>query len=326
MSDEQEHRDHALSRIYREGAWPEPSRQIDQAILVASRRAARERHPLLWRWAPSLAVAATVVLTSTLVLKVYREQREVVSPGAFDKVEKAETRAKQPGPEPKADAKPAPAPQPVTTPQGYSSTMDAGEAARLERAQRDIGFRDVTSPVGAEVPAKGAPAPKAPPALKKEAEQRRADAPQTPTSGPTVSVFGAQAPAATPPAPTPPAPSQAAPRAFGKPATPFIQNAPQAPEPAQGQARLQAAPAPEAAPQPQASPRPEATQALVTGGVSANALSADAIAARVDARSPQAWIEDIRKLVKEGRSEEAGQEISKFKKRYPDYVLPEDLR
>jgi len=335
MSDEQEHRDHALSRIYREGAWPEPSRQIDQAILVASRRAARERHPLLWRWAPSLAVAATVVLTSTLVLKVYREQREVVSPGAFDKVEKAETRAKQPGPEPKADAKPAPAPQPVTTPQGYSSTMDAGEAARLERAQRDIGFRDVTSPVGAEVPAKAAPAPKAPPALKKEAEparmeteRRRADTPPTPTSGPTMSVFGAQAPAAAPPAQTSPAPNQAAPRAFGKPATQF-QNAPQAPapEPAQGQARLQEAPAPEAAPRPQASTRSEATQSPIAGAtISTNALSVGAAAAQVDARSPQAWIEDIRKLMKEGKSEEAGQEIAKFKKRYPDHVLPEDLR
>jgi hypothetical protein len=334
MSDEQEHRDHALSRIYREGAWPEPGRQIDQAILVASRRAARERHPFLWRWAPSLAVAATVVLTSTLVLKVYREQPEVVAPGAFDKVEKAETRAKQPGPEPKAEAKAAPAPaqQPVTTPQGFSSTMDAGEAARLERAQQDIGFKDVTSPGAVQVPAKAAPAPKAQPALKKEAEpartdrERRADAPQTPTIGPTVSVFGAQAPAAAPAAQTPPAPNQAA-RALGKPATQF-QNAPQAPapEPAQGQARLQAAPA-EAALQPQASTRPEAMQAPITGAsISTNALSADAIAARVDARSPQAWIEDIRKLMKEGKSEEAGQEIARFKKRYPDYVLPEDLR
>jgi hypothetical protein len=43
-------------------------------------------------------------------------------------------------------------------------------------------------------------------------------------------------------------------------------------------------------------------------------------------RSPQSWIEDIRKLLKEGKSEEAGAEIARFKKRYPDYVLPEDLR
>jgi hypothetical protein len=43
-------------------------------------------------------------------------------------------------------------------------------------------------------------------------------------------------------------------------------------------------------------------------------------------RAPQAWIDDIRKLMKEGKSEEAGEEIAKFKKRYPDYVLPDDLR
>ena len=38
-------KDNALSRIYREGSWPEPSRQIDQAILagLAPRRA--RAHP-----------------------------------------------------------------------------------------------------------------------------------------------------------------------------------------------------------------------------------------------------------------------------------------
>jgi hypothetical protein len=30
--------------------------------------------------------------------------------------------------------------------------------------------------------------------------------------------------------------------------------------------------------------------------------------------------------VKEGKSEEAGAQIAEFKKRYPDYALPEDLR
>ena len=43
MNDET--RDQALSRLYREGAWPEPSRQIDQAILAASlTRRSRNRY------------------------------------------------------------------------------------------------------------------------------------------------------------------------------------------------------------------------------------------------------------------------------------------
>jgi len=325
MSDEREVRDHALSRIYREGAWPEPSRQIDQAILAASRRSARDRHPLLWRWAPPFAVAATVVLTSAIVLKAYREQPETVAPGAMEYA-----RAKQSAPEPKAEAKPAPptapapAPQTVTTPQGFTSTMDAGEAARLERAQQDIGFKDVTPPVANQAPAKAAPAAKAPPALKKEEParadalqpQRRADAPQTPAAGGMLSVFGAQTPTATPPAPTPPAATQAS-RAVGKPATPFTQNAPQAAPPAPAGAPPQGQ-APPAVPAEALKSRPEPTQAVIPG--------VGTVAAQVETRSPQAWLDDIRKLVKEGKSEEAGQEIARFKKRYPDYALPEDLR
>ena len=77
-------KDNRLSRIYREGAWPEPSRQIDAAILSASRRAARERHSFVKRWAPSFAIAATVLLASALVLKVYQEQPEAVSPAVSE--------------------------------------------------------------------------------------------------------------------------------------------------------------------------------------------------------------------------------------------------
>jgi hypothetical protein len=49
-------------------------------------------------------------------------------------------------------------------------------------------------------------------------------------------------------------------------------------------------------------------------------------ASKPSERSPQTWIEDIRKLMAAGKSEEAGQEIAEFKKRYPDYALPDDLR
>jgi hypothetical protein len=65
--------------------------------------------------------------------------------------------------------------------------------------------------------------------------------------------------------------------------------------------------------------------ATISGALSTNALTADRAASKPE-RTPQAWIEDIRKLMKEGKSEEAGGELAQFKKRYPDYVLPEDLR
>jgi hypothetical protein len=281
-------KDSRLSRIYREGAWPEPTRQIDQAILAASRRAAREQHSFAKRWVPAFAVAATVVLTSAIVLKAVREQPEVVSPSVSEKETGIRAIRSIPAAEPKAEeTKPAPAPttQPAPTPQGFSSTMDAAEAARLDRLRRDLDLKQGPIPSESPLPEpKSALAGKPASALKKEASdslQRRPDLTQSvrareqrPANAP-VSVFGAPPPAQTP-APAP-APASAAPPA-----------------------------------------------AAATSGAVTSALSASA--AKAPERSPQAWIEDIRKLMKAGMSEEAGGEIALFKKRYPDYVLPEDLR
>ena len=283
--------DKALSRIYREGAWPEPSRQIDQAILAASRRAAREQRSFARRWAPSFAIAATVMLTSAIVLKVVRERPEVVSPAVSEK--DTGIRAMRSLPEPKAEeTKPAPAPaaQPATPPRGFSSMMDTAEAERLDRLQRDLDTR--RSPPPSESPS---PAPKSAftetPALKKEPPTQRAAPPPTREqrqANAPLSVFGAQAPAAAPPAAPTPSP----------------------------------APAPAAEAPPAAAPSTPLSAPIRPGGVSALSIGA----AKVSVRTPQAWIEDIRKLMKEGKSEEAGAELVEFKKRYPDYVLPEDLR
>ena len=43
-------------------------------------------------------------------------------------------------------------------------------------------------------------------------------------------------------------------------------------------------------------------------------------------RTPEKWLEDIRKLKTQGKTAEAERELADFKKRYPDYRLPEDLR
>ena len=308
-------KDNRLSRIYREGAWPEPSRQIDAAILSASRRAARERHSFVKRWAPSFAIAATVLLTSALVLKVYQEQPDAVSPAVSETG--PAPRAKQPPPptETKAsETKPpsASAAQPASTPQGFASTMDAAEAERLGRLQRDLDLKRSMPPSESPPPApKPAPAEKAVPALKKEASeppQRRSDVLQTPRAqeqpaNAPMSVFGATAPAPQ------------SPRAAAKP---VLQLPP---------GKETASPARPAPVQPQAveAQRMEAPAAAISGGLSTNALMAGPAASKPE-RTPQAWIEDIRKLMKEGKSEEAGGELAEFKKRYPDYVLPEDLR
>ena len=55
-------------------------------------------------------------------------------------------------------------------------------------------------------------------------------------------------------------------------------------------------------------------------------MSAARITPKAPERTPQTWLEDIRKLVAEGKLEQADREIADFKKRYPDFALPNDLR
>jgi hypothetical protein len=323
-------KDHALSRIYREGSWPEPSRQIDQAILAASRRAAREHHSFVRRWAPSFAVAATVVLTSTLVLKAYREQPEVVSPSVSDN--QPATRAKQtpPGAEPKAaEAKSAAAapPSAPATPRGYTSTMDAGEAERLDRLQHDLNVKQTLPASESPLPAPGSPpAEKSAMALKKETSDaaraspapRRADVPQAP-----VSVFGAQQPPRAAAKPVLPQTQNVLPAVRQEPGQPQAAGADTAQATVQGTRAAPPSPAAAEAMPPPPSPAPSADS---TSSTALGAAVAARIASKAPERSPQTWIEDIRKLVTEGKLAQADRELADFKKRYPDFTVPEDLR
>ena len=43
-------------------------------------------------------------------------------------------------------------------------------------------------------------------------------------------------------------------------------------------------------------------------------------------RSPTAWLEEIRALRREGKSEEAERQLRAFRRANPDYALPEEFR
>lgn len=43
------------------------------------------------------------------------------------------------------------------------------------------------------------------------------------------------------------------------------------------------------------------------------------------ARSPEDWLEQIKRLQRAGRSQEAAEQLAEFRKTYPGYALPEDL-
>jgi hypothetical protein len=279
MTDPQR-KDHELSRVYSEGAWPEPRRQIDDAILEASRRAARARHPVLHRWGPPFALAATVVVGVSLALLVtdhqsVREMSHYFSAAAPE----------APAPQRKRDAAAAP-----KTPAAPAEEPPAREL--------------FASPMGPNAPAAKA----GPPAANAQTPGAKAPAP------------AAKAPAAKAPAPAAKAP------------------APAAKAPAQAQALRSPAPPPD----PQRADRirreldqleekrkadevaPAQPQAPVSSATVSDIRSLAATPAV--GRQPEPWLDDIRKLKGQGRAADAERELAEFRKRYPDYRIPDDLR
>ena len=43
-------------------------------------------------------------------------------------------------------------------------------------------------------------------------------------------------------------------------------------------------------------------------------------------RSPEAWLAEISRLKREGREQEAAEQLAEFRKAYPAYAVPEALR
>jgi hypothetical protein len=83
--------------------------------------------------------------------------------------------------------------------------------------------------------------------------------------------------------------------------------------------------APAAAPAPSANSLRESASTLQGAGVVSGPTSR-VTDSEAKERAPEKWLEDIRKLKTEGKATEAERELAEFKKRYPDYRLPEDLR
>jgi hypothetical protein len=52
---------------------------------------------------------------------------------------------------------------------------------------------------------------------------------------------------------------------------------------------------------------------------------AASVSAEQKARTPEEWLEALRRLKAQGRTDEFVRELAEFRKRYPDYKLPDDL-
>jgi hypothetical protein len=184
--------DKPLSHIYREGAWPEPNRQIEQAI----RATERERRSFARRWALPLALAAGALLALALIIRPVQEQPRPTAgsppPAGGSKVEQspATPDAQKPAVEPdaqKAEVKPDPqkaSVKPQSAPAAPSPPVTPPYAMRRDEAERR-GLLPPDTSLKASPPvkesAKPPPAPKA--ALKKEPPPERV--PDPPTFVPT---------------------------------------------------------------------------------------------------------------------------------------------
>ena len=294
-----EQRDEELSRIYRDAEGPRPPQRVDDNILAASQRVAGlARRPggigFARRWGVPVTLAATVLVTSTLALMVYERQSglDAIAPqvpraGRPAKVSPAEPkRAAQPEKSPPAEL-PRVAPQPAPPVPQAAVPLDRAKQRTVETAFSGKGPATGRSERVPEVP-RGFEI------LRKSEEVK--PAPVAPAPGASVS------PAALPGA------NQAAP----------LQDTPRASE-----IRQQAPPV--------AGLASRAGSLRESGstfqGSSVAAIVGNRVAApEATERTPEKWLEDIRKLKTEGKATEAERELAEFKKRYPDYRLPEDLR
>ena len=91
-----------------------------------------------------------------------------------------------------------------------------------------------------------------------------------------------------------------------------------------------AQPAPKPAPRPEAKPAyapPPAVEPMAKARVARNAPAAAADSLSNSERSadltPDKWLERIEELRKQGKLEEAKASLAEFRKRYPDYRLPD---
>jgi hypothetical protein len=300
-------RDPRLDAAYRDTATDEPRPETDERLRAAARRAvaagpqslearARADAQRAWtaRWRVPMSIAATVVVAVTLS---YMVQDEEVRRARIDGVPGGPAPAQE---SPAAPATPAP----------------AAPAAKVQEA-----------PATPSAP---------PPAPAKRAAQAADATVAAPRPEPVAVPFPASPPAERQ------APPEAEASARGDRAR---ENAALAKELEQRQAelerrvaeegrrsaaqRLQSAPAPAAvpppAPAPMAKPAPTRERALADRPAGRLEREAASGLAEQKVRTPEEWLEDIRRLKVQGRTEDVAKELAEFRKRYPDYKLPADM-
>jgi len=294
-----EHEDPRVSAGYRALGAESPPEALDAAILAASRRAvgARPGWPgfSLRRWAMPMSIAAVVVLAVSVVVRMQLERPGIESPL------------------PMASAPPA-----TVLPQG-ADEKDARRLARSEAKEEVAALEKKTeaarmldkakavapSPATASGAAQPAATADAPGVAEGEQRARQVSpAPATPESRP------AEKPRFVP---EPPARASAESVAAAPPAPAGKLRRDQESGGAR-EAQVAAAPA---------APSVGRAQSLLMAEDRARATAKST--GKKD-ESPRDWLERIARLRREGRAKEADESLAEFRRRYPDYEIPKELR
>ncbi len=252
-----------LTQAYRELGAEEPPRALDEAILAAARKPTR---PWTQRWAVPLSLAAVLVLSVTVTLRMQHEQPGVEAPTQMAK----QTAPASPAP-PAAEAERKlkvedPLKQGAVAPARERSARTS--AARNEVREEPNPFADQRRDQVAATPA-APPAPAAEPVLSSRADSLRSA---------ESSVTGGAA------------------RQMEERTARDAESVSRAP---------QAGPA----------PAPALAKRAELGA-----------AAKPAAESPERELERIAQLRRDGRHEEADQALAEFRKRYPEFRIPEAMR
>jgi len=285
-------RDPGIDAAYGKTARDEPPRALDERILAAAHRAVAARPAAIGRsftqrWRVPVALAATVVLSATVTLMMYESDRAPPVP--------EEVRSDKTSPEKARVDRVAPAAAPARSLPEQESGARESKPSELRESGRSEPQSQPRAPVDADL-RRQAQEPKSERAISNEAK-------------------GAAAPfPAEPPRPA------AAPPASAESRAPI---APRAKDAEQPLAKKRAAPS---APQPEGSVGTMRERALADRPVDRAERDSGTGVAESALRAPEDWIAEIRRAKQAGRIDDANRLMAELRVRFPDYVLPEDLR
>jgi len=283
-----ERRDEELSHIYRDAEGPRPPQRVDDNILAASQRVASTvRRPAVFGF--SRRWGTPIALAATVLVTFTLALMVFERQSGVDVLAPKAPRAAQPAkvaPPELKRAESSPAAPPRAAAPGKSPSVDLLRAAP---------------------PA--APSPQAAP---------RSDKVKPPT---VETALSSERRATGQPARVPDIPRGV--EILRK--SDEVKPLPDAQRVFEAQQPIRPAQASAAAPAPGANALQESA-ATLQGAGAVGGLTSRVAVSEAKERTPEKWLADIRKLKTDGKATEAERELAEFKKRHPDYRLPEDLR